>query len=225
MRNSRTNSISLDVNWSYLLHNDIQVSVNTNKGGVVMKQVQLFLAFFRVGMLGYGGGPSSIPLVHKEVVEKYKWMNDDEFADVLALGNTLPGPIATKMAGYIGYRVAGIRGLINATLSTIIPTIILMIVLLKTVASFKDLTWVQGMTTAVVPVVGVMLAILTRDFFKRSKEYLGWGKALSLFSLSFLLMEIVGLHPAILILCLLVAAIIKKDKGQMQEPAIKKGDT
>jgi chromate transporter len=66
-----------------------------------MKQIQLFFAFFRVGMLGYGGGPSSIPLVHKEVVEKYKWMNDDEFADVLALGNALPGPIATKMAGYI----------------------------------------------------------------------------------------------------------------------------
>ena len=64
-----------------------------------MKQVQLFMAFFRVGMLGYGGGPSSIPLVHKEVVEKYKWMNDDEFADVLALRNTLPGPISTKMAG------------------------------------------------------------------------------------------------------------------------------
>ena len=70
-----------------------------------MTQWQLFLAFFRVGMLGYGGGPSSIPLVHQEVVKKYGWMDDDEFADVLALGNTLPGPIATKMAGYIGYRV------------------------------------------------------------------------------------------------------------------------
>lgn len=70
--------------------------------------------FFRVGMLGFGGGPSSIPLVHKEVVEKYKWMNDDEFSDVLALGNALPGPIATKMAGYIGFRVGGFLGMMNA---------------------------------------------------------------------------------------------------------------
>ncbi|MGM0876937.1 MAG: chromate transporter [Bacillota bacterium] len=188
-----------------------------------MKHLQLFLAFFRVGILGYGGGPSSIPLVHKEVVEKYKWMNDDEFADVLALGNTLPGPIATKMAGYIGYRVAGILGLINATLSTIIPTIILMIVLLTTVSSFKDFPWVQGMTAAVVPVVGVMLAVLTWDFFKKSKESLGWVKAISFITLSFLLMEIFGLHPAILIFGLLLVVLLKKDKNPEEERAIKRG--
>ncbi len=61
-------------------------------------QWRIFLAFFRVGMLGYGGGPASIPLVHKEVVDHYKWMTDEEFGDVLALGNTLPGPIVTKLA-------------------------------------------------------------------------------------------------------------------------------
>ena len=77
-----------------------------------MKQADIFMAFFRVGILGYGGGPSSIPLVHKEVVDKYKWMDTDEFGDVLALGNALPGPIATKMAGYIGYRVGGILGMV-----------------------------------------------------------------------------------------------------------------
>ena len=72
--------------------------------------LNIFIAFFRSGMLGFGGGPSSIPLVHKEVVGTFKWMDDDEFSDVLALGNTLPGPINTKMAGYIGYRVGGIMG-------------------------------------------------------------------------------------------------------------------
>jgi chromate transporter len=177
-----------------------------------MKHLQLFLAFFRVGILGYGGGPSSIPLVHKEVVDKYKWMNDDEFADVLALGNTLPGPIATKMAGYIGYRVAGVVGLIIATLSTITPTIVLMIVLLTTISSVKDYPWVQGMTAAVVPVVGVMLATLTWDFFKKSRESLGWLKSIVFICISFLLLEILGLHPALLIAGLLVAAIVKKDK-------------
>ena len=79
--------------------------------------INIFIAFFRSGMLGFGGGPSSIPLVHKEVVGTFKWMNDDEFSDVLALGNTLPGPINTKMAGYIGYRVGGIMGLIVALIA------------------------------------------------------------------------------------------------------------
>ncbi len=189
-----------------------------------MKHLQLFLAFFRVGMLGYGGGPSSIPLVHKEVVDKYKWMNDDEFADVLALGNTLPGPIATKMAGYIGYRVAGILGLINATLSTILPTIILMIVLLTTISSVKDYPWVQGMTAAVVPVVGVMLATLTWDFFKKSQQSMGWVKSLAFICVSFLLMEILGVHPAILIVVLLVAAVMIKDEKTDKEGHVERGN-
>ncbi len=189
-----------------------------------MKQLQLFLAFFRVGILGYGGGPSSIPLVHKEVVDHYKWMNDDEFADVLALGNTLPGPIATKMAGYIGYRVAGILGLINATMATILPTIILMIVLLTTISSVKDYPWVQGMTAAVVPVVGVMLATLTWEFFAKSKESLGWLKSILFLGVSFLLMEVIGLHPAILIGGLLLAAILQKDKKPEANRAVERGN-
>lgn len=189
-----------------------------------MKHLQLFLAFFRVGMLGYGGGPSSIPLVHKEVVDKYKWMNDDEFADVLALGNTLPGPIATKMAGYIGYRVGGILGLINATLSTILPTIVLMIVLLTTISSIKDYPWVQGMTAAVVPVVGVMLATLTWDFLKKSQTSMGWIKAIAFIGGSFLFMEILGLHPAVLIVVLLIAAVMIKDKKPDEESNVERGN-
>lgn len=188
-----------------------------------MKQLDLFLAFFRVGMLGYGGGPSSIPLVHKEVVEKYKWMNDDEFADVLALGNTLPGPIATKMAGYIGYRVAGLTGMVNAVMATIVPTILLMIVLLTSISSFKDLPWVAGMAKAVVPVVGVMLATLTWDFFKKSNETLGKVNAGLMVVGGLILMEVLNVHPAILILTLLILAMAKKDKTPEVEKKIERG--
>lgn len=177
-----------------------------------MHQTQLFLSFFRIGMLGYGGGPASIPLVHKEVVEKNKWLTDDDFSDILAMANTLPGPINTKMAGYIGYRVAGFTGMMNALLASTIPTIILMIVLLTTLASFKDQPWVQGMTKAVVPVVGVMLAVLTWDFFNNAKKGLGWIAAAILVIVSFLTIELLGIHPGIVIAILLAAAIFKKDK-------------
>ncbi|MCD5324179.1 chromate transporter [Pontibacillus sp. HN14] len=177
-----------------------------------MKALHIFLAFFRVGILGYGGGPASIPLVHKEVVEKYKWMNDDEFSDVLALANTLPGPIATKMAGYIGYRVQGLFGVLNAVLATIVPTIILMIVLLTSLASLKDQPWVQGMTQAVVPVVGVMLGVLTWQFVKKSKDGLGWTPTILLALVTGVFMEVLNVHPGIIIAILLMAAFLKKDK-------------
>lgn len=175
------------------------------------KQGQLFYAFFKVGMLGYGGGPSSIPLVHKEVVEQYKWMNDEEFSDVLALGNTLPGPIATKMAGYIGYRVGGYLGMINAVLATIVPTILLMIILLTTLRTFQNLPWVAGMTRAVVPVVGVMLAVLTWQFFSNAQKDLGRLPSILLVVGSIILLEFVGIHPAIIIAILLIAALVKRD--------------
>lgn len=175
-------------------------------------QWDLFIAFFRVGMLGYGGGPGSIPLIHKEVVDKYKWMSDEDFGDLLALANTLPGPIATKLAGYIGYRVTGFVGMLNAVLATILPTIVLMIVLLTSLSSIKDVGWVQGMTAAVIPVVGVMLAVLTFQFAGKAVKGMGWLQT-GLMSIGiFILLYFFNVHPGIMIGILLVAALVKKDK-------------
>ncbi|WP_456273153.1 chromate transporter [Bacillus sp. AK031] len=179
-----------------------------------MKQWHLFLAFFRVGILGYGGGPASIPLVHKEVVEKYKWLDDDDFADILALGNALPGPIATKMAGYIGWRVGGFLGMINAVFAVVIPTVLMMILLLTVLNAYKDKAWVQGMANAVVPVVGVMLGVLTWDFIKKSKGPLGWSATVGLLIGSLVIIEFLGIHPAIVIGALLVYALLGKTKGE-----------
>ncbi|PLR96836.1 chromate transporter [Bacillus sp. T33-2] len=188
-----------------------------------MKQADIFWAFFRVGILGYGGGPSSIPLVHKEVVEKYKWMDSDEFSDILALGNALPGPINTKMAGYIGYRVGGFSGMFNALVATVLPTIILMILLLTVLNAYKDEHWVKGMAAAVVPVVAVMLAVMTWEFVKKSgKSRLGWGWTSVFVLVSIVLLEHLGIHPAILIFVLLAGALMKKDK---LDSAVKKGNT
>lgn len=184
-----------------------------------MKQWDLFVGFFRAGMLGYGGGPSSIPLIHKEVVENYKWMTSEEFGDTFALANTLPGPIATKLAGYIGYRVGGITGMLNALLATILPTIVLMIVLLTTLASFKDQPWVAGMTQAVMPVIGVMLAVLTVDYFKQARKGMGLAGSLLLVVVSFLVMEVLHIHPGLFIGVLLAIAIFKPDKKEKKMPS------
>ena len=163
-------------------------------------QRDISLAFFRIGMLGFGGGPSSIPLVHSEVVKKYKWMNDDEFGDTLALANTLPGPIGTKMAGYIGYRVAGIWGCLNAILSSVIPTVVGMIVFLGLLQAYKDIPWVQHMSASVVPVVAVMLGVMTWDFIKKSGETLTWKVAILILALAAILIEGLHVHPAFVIL-------------------------
>ena len=179
-----------------------------------MKQWHIFIAFFRSGMLGYGGGPSSIPLVHKEVVDTFKWMDTDEFGDTLALANALPGPINTKMAGYIGYRVGGIAGMLIALFATAVPTILLMIVLLTSLNAFKDKPWVRGAASGVVPVVAVMLGTLTWDFIKKSsKSNLGWKWTIGFLVGSLILLQVIGLHPAFLIFGLLIFALLKRDSG------------
>lgn len=175
------------------------------------------MAFFRVGIFGYGGGPSSIPLVYKEAVDRYKWMKDDDFSDVLALGNALPGPIATKMAGYIGYRVGGIIGMLVALFATMVPTVVMLILLLTALNAYKDIPWVQGISKAVVPVVGVMLGVLTWDFVKKSKSYFGWLLTFILTIASLVLMELLNVHPAILIIGLLGAALLKKTKQEEEK--------
>ncbi|WP_342527151.1 chromate transporter [Chryseomicrobium sp. FSL W7-1435] len=161
---------------------------------------ELAAGFFRIGMLGFGGGPSAIPLVHAEAVKKYKWMTDDEFSDVLALGNAMPGPIATKMAGYIGYKVAGWVGMLIALAVNVVPTVIGVIVLLKLLETYKELPVVQNMANAVIPVVTVMLGVLAWDFVKKSGESIGWMKAIFALLVAFVAMYVLNIHPAFVIL-------------------------
>jgi len=174
----------------------------TNSGWKL--QVDLFIAFCRVGLLGFGGGPSAIPLFHQEVVRKYGWMDEEEFGDTLALANTLPGPIATKLAGYIGYKVGGKTGCINALIASVIPTSLMMVLLIGLLQKYKDIPWVQNMSASVVPVVAVMLGVLSWDFIKKSGDTLGWKRAAAMLIAAGILMEALQIHPAFLILAIII---------------------
>ncbi len=176
------------------------------------RQRDIFIAFFRSGIFGFGGGPAAIPLVHKEVVGNFKWMSDDEFSDVLAIGNALPGPINTKMVGYIGYQIGGVIGMLNAIIASIVPTIVMMIIVLSTLKAYKDQPWVAGMTKGVVPVVGVMLAQLTWQFVNKSKQDLGLKLSFLMIIVSLVLTEYFNLHPGFIIVVVLAYALLKPIK-------------
>lgn len=159
----------------------------------------LFLGFFRIGLLGYGGGPTMIPLVHAEAVKKYGWITDEEFTDTLALGNALPGPIATKMAGYIGYKVKGTWGAIIAIVALVVPVLIAMVVLLGFIYRIKNSGIVSGMTSGIQPVIGVMMAALAYEFIK--KAWSGWVKKKTVFwtLFSIVILVLLDLNPGLLI--------------------------
>lgn len=160
----------------------------------------LFLAFLIPGILGYGGGPASIPLVENQVVGTYHWLTMDEFSRVLALGNTLPGPIATKMAGYIGYVDGGFLGSLVALLAAVAPSLILMVVLLKILYKFKDSPKVKRLTLLIRPTIAVLLGVMTYDFLHNSVIKGGWGQTVFLVVIGYILLERVKVHPAFVIL-------------------------
>ncbi|NMD68828.1 chromate transporter [Bacillus sp. DNRA2] len=164
-----------------------------------MIYIRLFWAFFLPGILGYGGGPASIPLIETEVVDRNHWLTVNEFSEVLALGNSLPGPIATKMAGYIGYDVAGVLGSIVAIIATVAPSLILMIALLSLLMKFKNSPQVKRMTMFVRPVIAVLLGIMTYEMFFSAYDHSGWIQTLFLAVVSFVLMEKMKVHPALVI--------------------------
>ncbi|MDJ0330246.1 chromate transporter [Planococcus sp. S3-L1] len=159
----------------------------------------IFLAFFIPGILGYGGGPASIPLVEKEVVDHYGWMTTQEFGEVLALGNALPGPIATKMAGYIGYMEGGILGSIVALVASVAPSLILMVLLMVTLLKYKDSPKVQNITKLVRPVIAVLLGAMTLQFFMTSIDTSGTVQTVILVVVSYWLLEMRKVHPAFVI--------------------------
>lgn len=166
---------------------------------------QLFLAFFWPGILGYGGGPASIPLIEHEVVDRYGWMTVNEFSEVLALGNSLPGPIATKMAGYIGYEQAGILGAAVAVFASVAPSLILLMALLQLLYKWKDAPQVKRLTAYIRPAIAVMLGIMAIDFFRESYEGAGLGQTAFLTAASaFLLLGKWRIHPAYVIALALV---------------------
>ena len=164
-----------------------------------MIYLQIFWAFFISGILGYGGGPASIPLIEKEVVGRYGWLSVHEFSEVLALGNALPGPIATKMAGYIGFEQAGIMGAAVGVFGAVAPSLILMLGLLGLLMKYKQSPRVKRMTVVVRPVIAVLLGVMAYNFFATSYESIGWLQTIILGAVSWLLMEKWKLHPAYVI--------------------------
>lgn len=164
-----------------------------------MIYLQIFWAFFLPGILGYGGGPSSIPLIQAEVVDHYGWMTNSEFSEVLAMGNALPGPIATKMAGYIGYEIAGTLGAAVGVFASVAPSLALMIGLVGLIMRHRGSPKVKRMTAIVRPVIAALLGVMAYEFFAESYHGAGLLHTVILAAASLLLMEKMNVHPAYVI--------------------------
>ncbi|HJV45289.1 MAG TPA: chromate transporter [Bacillota bacterium] len=169
---------------------------------------QIFWAFFLTNILGYGGGPPTIPLIQNEVVNHYHWMTVEEFGETLALANALPSPINTKLGGYIGYQVGGVLGAVIAFVATVAPTAIAMILLLRFMSIFRDAPQVKAMMRSIRPIIAILLGVLAFQFFKNSVHAAGWIHTLILGLAGYLLLQKIKTHPALIIAGAMVYGIV-----------------
>ena len=103
-----------------------------------MIYLQLFWAYLKIGLLGFGGGYAMLSMIQFEVVEKHAWMTMSEFTDVVALSQMTPGPISINCATYVGYQVGGIFGSLLASFSIVLPSLILLYFVLRYLFKHKD---------------------------------------------------------------------------------------
>ena len=104
----------------------------------------LFLTFLKVGALTFGGGYAMIPIIHKEVVEKKKWLRQNDLLDILAISESTPGPIAVNTATYVGYQVAGFWGSLFATLGLAIPSFVIILIISTFYQTFMSISVINA---------------------------------------------------------------------------------
>lgn len=125
---------------------------------------QLFANFFMIGCLAFGGGYVMIPLIDSQIVQKLQWLSANEFANVVAIAEMTPGPIAINSATYVGFKMAGVIGSITATLGVLTPSFILVLLLAKIVAALGDSPKLNAALSGIRPVVVGMIASAVWSF-------------------------------------------------------------
>lgn len=107
------------------------------------KLLPLFLTFLKIGGFTFGGGYAMIPIIQREIVEKKKWITDDDILEIIAIAESTPGPIAINSATFVGYRVAGFWGAFVATFGVVLPPFCIIFAISFVLRQFSELRAVK----------------------------------------------------------------------------------
>ena len=123
-----------------------------------MIYLELFWSFFQIGLFSIGGGYAAMPLIQSQVVDLHPWLTMTQFADIMAIAEMTPGPIAVNAATFVGIQVAGLPGALIATLGCIFPSGVIVLTLAWVYYRFRGLRMVQGVLGGLRPAVVAMIA-------------------------------------------------------------------
>lgn len=154
--------------------------------------IDLFLAFARVGMLTFGGGVAMLPMLERECVQRFGWVNNDELTDYFAIGQCTPGIIAVNTATFVGSKQRGALGAAVATLGVISPSIVIILIIAAVLNGFADNPYVihafAGIRAAV---CALMVNAVVRLCKSNVRDWVG----LALAAAAFVLTVVIDISP------------------------------
>ena len=126
----------------------------------------LLFTFIKIGLFTFGGGYAMIPLIQKEIVNKRKWLTDNELMEVLIIAESTPGPISINLATYVGYKVKGILGSIISTIAIALPSFVVIFIISLFFEDFLKIKWVQSAFKGIQAAVAVLIISAGYKLFK-----------------------------------------------------------
>lgn len=165
---------------------------------------QLFLAFFKIGAFTFGGGYAMIPLIQREVVSKKKWLEEPEFIDMLALAQSVPGPIALNTAVFVGYKKKGVKGSIVTSLGIILPSFIIILLIALVFTEFKSNPTVERVFKGIRPAV---VALIAAPLWKMGKSAGITRKTIIIPVGAALLIWLLGISPIYMVIAAIIGGI------------------
>ena len=134
------------------------------------KYLNLFLTMLKIGLFTFGGGYAMIALLENEFVSNKKWIEKDEFLDMVAIAESTPGPIAINAATYIGYKMFGILGSLVATVAVCIPSFIIIYAISLFFDAFLSFTLVANAFRGIQVCVIYLILSAGKKMLKQMKK-------------------------------------------------------
>ncbi|MBQ7192686.1 MAG: chromate transporter [Paludibacteraceae bacterium] len=128
---------------------------------------QLFWTYVKIGTFTLGGGYAMLPLIEREVVDRHKWIDPQEFVNMIALAQAAPGLIAVNSAIFIGHRIAGWKGVIATVLGAVLPSVVIILLIAVYFAQFKSLNTVEAVFKGIRPAV---VALITAAVIRMARK-------------------------------------------------------
>lgn len=135
--------------------------------------IQLYVAWFKMGLFTFGGGYAMLPMIQQEVIEKYHWATEDEIMDYYAIGQCTPGIIAVNTATFVGYYQKGIIGGIVSTLGVVSPSFIIIGIIASLITNFAEIEIVQHALKGINVAVCVLMFVAIQNLWKKNIKNIG----------------------------------------------------